>query len=174
MNLADPTQDPPAWKRRLQVFGVLLVFPILILPRTLRVLRFASLRWRARGWTFRLLDDGVEIVRAGEPARTLRFADLRGARWISRSVHTMASGFEIVEELVVLPNVGVVLRSSATPSPGAPLVSDLARALQQRGLEREPWEEVTDTLFFDWVVTVAWFGIVWILVAAVLAWTRMR
>lgn len=154
------------------VFGSLLIFPILILPRTLRVLRFASLRWRARGWTFRLLDDGVELIRFGEPAHTLRSADLAGARWMSRSIHTMASGFEVDEELVVLPNCGVVLCSPPAPSPNAPIVSDLNRALQQRGIEREPWEDVKDTSFFDLVATAAWFGIVWLVVAAVLACTR--
>lgn len=172
MNPSDPTQDPPAWRLGLLVFGSLLVFPILILPRTLRVLRFAALRRRARGWTFRLLDDGVEVVRSGEPARTLRFAELAGARWMSRSIHTTASGFEVDEELVVLPNCGVVLCSSPTPSPNAAIVSDLNRALQQRGIKREPWEDVKDTSFFDLVVTVAWCGIVWLVVAAVLAWTQ--
>ena len=91
---------------------------------------------------------------------------------MSRSIHTMASGFEVDEELVVLPNCGVVLCSLPAPSPNAPIVSDLNRALQERGIEREPWEDVKDTSFFDLVATAAWFGIVWLVVAAVLACTR--
>ncbi len=141
---------PPLWRQAPKLFGLLLVWPVIIAPIAWRSLRFALLAQQASAYRHRIVEDGVEVSCDGRPARIIPWSNLARGRWFVHLEHTMASGFEETYA-VDLPDERVALGGYA-----GKLALVLA-ALAERDLRPEPRDGGRALGAASWLVMFAWF-----------------
>jgi hypothetical protein len=92
--MQDDTRDPPAWKLVAIVILWTLAWPAFAIFNLWGARRFYWINLKAYGWKHRVVSDGIEAWRKGEPAVSIPWTELAKARWVSHSVSSMASGPE--------------------------------------------------------------------------------